>query len=175
MASRGRRNITPGELIDALMPDDAAIRKGLAPRFGVQFRRNMRANFASQGTSGGDRWAPLSASYERWKRQVKPGRKILVFSGALRSSLTSPSNADHILRVVGIDREQSYVTMGTRDPKAEWHHKGTDRMPRRDPIQQTDEQKARYEGVLVDWLRPRFRAAARRLAALTRRRKGRRR
>ena len=58
-------------------------------------RQALRHQFEVEGDPD---WQPLSPAYAARKARLKPGAPILVFTGQLRSSLTSPSSPDHLQR-----------------------------------------------------------------------------
>lgn len=74
-----------------------------------------------------DRWAPLSREYKEYKDRVRPGRKILVFDGDLRDSLT---RANEGIRVI----EPRFLIFGTDIDYAKYHMTGTPNMPARPPL-----------------------------------------
>lgn len=102
----------------------------LANRFGSAMKRQ----FSSEGRYGGSGWAPLSPDYAAAKARMWPGQPILVASGGMRAGLTDqPFDVDV--------REPHMFIVGTMDPKAEWHHKGAGRLPRRPVVQLPETEK----------------------------------
>ncbi len=53
------------------------------------FVRYQLQEFGSDGSYGGDAWAPLSPKYAAWKAKHYPGTRILERTGDLRKSLTT--------------------------------------------------------------------------------------
>ena len=97
------------------------------------------------GKQGEGSWPPLSPDYAAWKSLVHPGKPLLVLSGNLKESLTTPSRAvlaetDHML------------VLGSDDPKAAWHQTGTGRMPARPPLIPTIRLKAAIARLLDLWV-----------------------
>lgn len=94
--------------------------------------------FKSEGGSGASgKWAPLSARYIARKAALG-GDGILVLTGRMRGSLTGPggenvSRANN--RATGFEYQ-----FGTLDEKAPYHQKGTSNLPKRPPIDLTDQQ-----------------------------------
>lgn len=101
--------------------------------------------FDSQGRG---EWAPLSPRYARWKEAHFPGRPTLVLTGALRRSVLNSGAPNNIERFFG-DRAE----WGTRDPKANWHQKGTSRMPARRVIVVDPNLRRDIAGVFADYIR----------------------
>lgn len=139
---------------------DAQFMSQVRVRVDEEFRANEKRLFSSEGNSGGPRWAPLSPEYAKRKAGLRrrdlrqsrlqrglgfrrritiAGRTILVLGGSMRDSFTQPSSRNHISRVVG-----RTIELGSSDPLAHYHFAGEGRLPRRDPIQHTDEQKRGY-------------------------------
>ena len=91
----------------------------------------MREQFDSEGSWGGQTWAPLSPAYAIEKARTHPGKSILIREGTLRRAASD------------MRREQTPRTllMWVDDPVAAYHQEGTDRMPARplipDPLPQS--------------------------------------
>jgi|WetSurMetagenome_2_1015567.scaffolds.fasta_scaffold180052_2 phage gpG-like protein len=102
------------------------------------FRSTMGSVFSNSGAfeSRGP-WASLSPDYALWKGIHAPGKPILELTGALRASLTGGGN--HISQI-----SRTSLKIGTRDPKAQFHQKGTSIMPQRKIIELTQQQKSRW-------------------------------
>lgn len=90
--------------------------------------------FKSQGATGTEAWKPLAPSTLRRKK----GPSILNETGALQKSLTLTGGKN--IKVV----KKMELRLGTKDPKAKFHFYGTRRMPRRRPIQITENDKKRW-------------------------------
>lgn len=80
--------------------------------------------FREEGTAETGSWAPLSPPYARWKATRRPGRKILVFDGDLKASMTVPGEG-----VFEVTHDQFIV--GTDIEYAKYHQQGTPQMPAR--------------------------------------------
>lgn len=77
-----------------------------------------RQTFATEGTSAGTPWKPLSAPYSR--RKVRAGRRdLLVVSGSLRASLTGGTlwKSEKV--------SPDHLRLGSRHPLAHLHQRGT--------------------------------------------------
>jgi phage gpG-like protein len=84
--------------------------------------------FATEGTYGGERWAPLAASTIATKQRKGMPDKILVATGKLQHSLTGHGDG-HIERITPLMLE-----WGSSVPYGVFHMKGTSRMPARPPV-----------------------------------------
>jgi phage gpG-like protein len=112
-----------------------------------EFYRIEMEQFESEGAAGGQRWAPLSDPYRTWKEARYPGEPILQREHDLIDSLTDPEAADAVL-LPGEDE----LVIGTRNPTAVFHQRGTRRMPRRPPINPSEAQKRRIQKALQQGL-----------------------
>jgi len=102
----------------------------------TDFMAGEDALFGFQGAAGEHgKWAPVDPTYAAAKKAAGFGSKILVRTGDLRKSLTK-RGGDNIRR---IGRQRMEV--GTRVKYAKFHQRGTRRMPAREPIRVTDNQK----------------------------------
>ena len=93
---------------------------------GNLLRQIMGEQFSSEGSRGGEPWAPLSSRYSAYKLSRWGQQPILVASRAMRESLTDPGGS-HIER----RPERDTLEFGTRVPYAVYHQTGTERMPQR--------------------------------------------
>ena len=84
--------------------------------------------FASEGSSGGRTWAPLSPSYSAWKVSRGRSGQILVDTGRLRRSLTQRPFGHEVITPQRFE-------FGTDVPYAVYHQQGTSKMPARPPVQ----------------------------------------
>ncbi len=171
MPLRTNRQIKRLEFLLTLQQRDLA---KMAKRVGIRFRKNERRLFATQGGSGGPKWPKLSPAYKKRKRKLRPGKKIMVFDGRLRESLTKRNSGGY--REAGIWRKGlSLIIVGTKDPKAAWHgppnSRKNKRLPVRNVIQHTPRQLLEYNGLDI-WpiMRAKFERAARVIASGARRR-----
>lgn len=95
------------------------------------FLTAQTAQFASQGATGSGGWAPLSPAYAAWKAARYPGKPILERTGVLKDSLTS--------RPFGVERiDPRQMAIGSDVEYGLFHQQGTDRMPRRRPVELTE-------------------------------------
>jgi phage gpG-like protein len=102
--------------------------------------------FKEEGTVETGKWAPLSKDYGRWKARVRPGRKLLVFDGDLKRSMTVPGKGIYIVR-------SNSMTVGTSVPYAIYHQKGTPKMPARPLIGSPRKQDTRqFRKILQRWI-----------------------
>jgi len=150
------------ELQSLLTITPAAAESALSA-FDRSFREHERALFSSEGASGGAIWAPLSPKYAARKRRRWPGRRILTATGRLRRSLVQ-SDPEHV-REWHLVGENALLVVGTRDPVAAFHHEGTPRMPKRDPIQMVERQEAAMRASAAKALIPHVTRAIRALFA----------
>jgi hypothetical protein len=137
--------------------DEPAVRQTLARLRGREDRtQHLRPAFEAVATdflnlerrrfAGAARWAPLSPEYAR--RKAAGGRPILPLAGgALERSLTRKRAKYSVRR---INRLSMFV--GTRDPVANLHRKGTRRMPARPPVDITAADRTRWKRIFVGHL-----------------------
>lgn len=85
--------------------------------------------FRSEGGYASGGWAPLAPATVVQRGSAHP---ILVRTGELRDSLTGQASGS--VRVA----DRSFMVFGTRVPYARFHQFGTDRMPRRRPVELTE-------------------------------------
>ena len=114
-------------------------------------RQQFQANFTRQG-SGAGAWAALAPSTARQRQQqgYAGNRPILVRTGQLRASFVDRGAADHYERIwqsaVGLT-----VEVGSDDPRAIFHERGTSRMPAR-PVTLLDDAQGEALFRLVDFV-----------------------
>ncbi len=132
-----------------LMALDAKTMAAIARDIDIQFVKNERRLFATEGASGGPKWITYqSVPYERFKKRVRPGRKLMVFDGDLRKTLTNRNAPGHALSWTLKPRPS--VSVGTNDIKAAWHGPkagnplANPRLPVRDVLQHTPKTEAKY-------------------------------
>ncbi len=109
------------------------------PEIELQFFRAELEQFNTIGARGGQVWQPLSKGYAKWKAKKYPGKPILQRSGRLLRSLSVIGGADSV-------REQQplSLTLGTRVPYANYHQRGTRKMPQRPPMQLTRDDYGKF-------------------------------
>lgn len=93
------------------------------------FLKIERRQFRGEGTFSAG-WAPLTERYARRKATKYPGAKILVAEGDLMASLTK-RGARNAVREITRDS----LLVGTTDPKARYHQRGTETMAQRRPVE----------------------------------------
>jgi len=132
----------------ARFSDGVADYRPIWPVIEDDFYAQTKGQFASQGAEGGAKWAPLKPEYAGWKAVHFPGAPILVRTGDLERSLTSPNDANAVRM-----EARKTLTLGTRVPYAGYHQRGTSKMPARKEIQLTEAFKrnvmAHIHGYLV--------------------------
>lgn len=96
---------------------------------------------------GGGKYPALSDEYKKTKQKKKPNAPILVYSGALRDSVTGRGNEDTI-RFIG---KQSLV-QGTRVPYSRYVQEGTKKMPERKYLFIDDAQSLRFARIIEDFV-----------------------
>ena len=102
-----------------------------------RFARLERRQFDSEGAYGSGGWAPLSPAYAAWKAAAYPGKPILERSGDLRESLT--------VRPFGIEvLEPGFMVVGSGIDYGRFHQAGTDRMPRRRPVELPESERRHW-------------------------------
>ncbi len=110
----------------------------------LEFTRNEKRLFSTEGTSGGRAWKPLSTAYARAKARAFPGRKIMQRTGKLRQGLTQQSHADHV-KFTKL-KPRATITVGTDNQVAAFH------IPARDTLQHTPRQERKYYALVSDYL-----------------------
>lgn len=120
--------------------------------------------FATEGRSGGKGWSQLSPGYKIWKMQVRPGRKILVFDGILRASLTTTSSPFHVKTWSRSSSGGWILRSGSRDPKGIKHQTFVAPKVERKPMQFMPHQiaaiRSGISNTLIPFVKQRFRALA---------------
>ena len=101
--------------------------------------------FASEGAFGSGGWTALSPAYGAWKARNYPGAPILVRTGELRDDLTQrPFSIDVV--------EDRMALFGSAVPYGRFHQGGTDRMPRRRPIELPGSGREEWAKVMQRWI-----------------------
>lgn len=90
----------------------------------------QRHQFQTEGRHYGPGWASLSPGYRAWKMKRRPGRKILVFDGDLRSA-AAPATARGFDIYKVTDRRMEVGVSDAMTPHAKYHQNGTKHMPAR--------------------------------------------
>lgn len=107
-----------------------------------EFNQWEEEAFATGGASSGNAWPPLAASTAAHKTRRRGGQ-ILVESGRLMRSLTTPNAQDAIRDITG-----RKMTLGTDTPYAGFHQTGTSRMPARPIIRLTAANRDRWTRII---------------------------
>lgn len=111
----------------------------LRPAFLQMFtllEESEKRQFDSQGSYGSGGWAPLSPVTLQRKAALGLPSDILVATGAMRDSLIDGGSAGAVRHMT-----QTRAVFGTADPKAIFHQMGTERMPRRRPVQPPEQDR----------------------------------
>jgi len=139
------------------------------------FRKDEKALFASEGSSGGPKWkalstkAPPKGGYAAAKRRAVGRKRIMERSGTLKRGLTVMSHPDHVVRIHNSVFRQS-IGLGTTNIVAKYHGGLADgagrntRLPRRNVLQMTTKQRDEYDGVLLAWFKERAKQFSARMA-----------
>lgn len=106
-------------------------------------RDETRKQFNTEGGHASGGWAPLAPSTVAAKRRGGYRPEILRRTDALMRSLTVAGDPNE---VVEIGKQE--LTFGSRLPYADLHQTGTHRMPKRPPLQFTEEAKRTIVKVL---------------------------
>lgn len=145
-------DFTPREASAALESFDAVVRK---------YETEL---FASEGITGGTYWAPLSEAYAKRKKKRRPGRKILVYDGDLRRSLTNLNNPEHVATYAKQPNGNWILRSGATNQVGRYHLEGSPTLPVRKPMSFTAGQIENMRRVIASRLLPfvkqRFRALA---------------
>jgi phage gpG-like protein len=124
-------NSEPVENALATFEESLAEQSPALMRIADDFREMIAQQFASEGQAEGTPWPPRKFSSARsTRRGVQAGRgpasPLLIRTGALRDSLTTPGAAGPVEELEGYS-----ITLGSRLPYASYHQTGTRRMPAR--------------------------------------------
>lgn len=112
-----------------------------------------KEQFDSEGGKGSSgRWQSLSKRYAAQKiAQYGAGKKILEATGELRDALTGPNPGSYY------QTSKKEVAIGTTLPRGIYHQRGSDTLPKREPISISDTQKREMmkviQGSLIKELR----------------------
>lgn len=134
----------------------ADFQKYLWPRVTEAFERDMRRQFAEEGSGPGrGKWADLSPAYAKWKEQHFPGQPILQRTGDMQRALTDSADP-HAMRTTQVDRFE-FGTVGL--PYASFHQLGTQLMPDRPPFDFGDDFKQDINAAMMGAVRDAMAAA----------------
>lgn len=116
------------------------------------FYNTQKSTFSAEGAhEGKKKWARLSPEYERWKQREYPGTKILVLVGGLKKAATSPRAKGSVFNL-GPKR----LEMGVNIKVGGWnlaalHQFGTRKMPAREVVRLSSEQRKRWVRIFRDY------------------------
>lgn len=113
------------------------------PEIVEDFQQIELEQFATEGARSGNPWAPLSASYERWKMKNFPSSTTLVLTGEMRMAMTNG---------LMVDAEPMRLEMRPSLDKTIYHQRGTAHMPKRKVVDLTDSDKARWVRTIQRYL-----------------------
>lgn len=117
----------------------------MATAVDIQFAKHEKRLFATEGSSGGAKWRPLSDSYAKAKARKFPGRKILQRVGRLRKGLSNVNDSDHV-KTTRL-KPRATIEVGTRNIVGAYQHDMG-----RDPLQQTRRQERRLFEKVAEYL-----------------------
>lgn len=122
-----------------------------APAFsaiGRLFIDETRAQFESEGGHASGGWTPLKQSTLRAKRSKGQDPRILHGTLALERSLTDTGDPNMVLEV-----GPGEIVYGSQLPYARFHQTGTRRMPRRRPVEFTEDTRQQAVRILLRFIR----------------------
>lgn len=115
----------------------------------AEFYKIEKKQFASEGGSGkSGKWSALTPRYKAWKDKHFPGQPILQLTGKLMKDMTSSAGI--------VEKRQMELTLGTRQPYAQYHQRGTFKMKARPILDLTEA----HEKQLTDPIRKKLRQLA---------------
>jgi len=92
-----------------------------------KLRKHNRQLFSAEESPTGERWAPLARSTIRRRKNATSSSKILVRTGRLKASLTSPNSPDNVANIVN-SSSKATLFWGSRVPYSKFHQRGTKRL-----------------------------------------------
>lgn len=114
-------------------------------------RSQERRIFASEGTEGRfGRWPALSPDYAKRKKKLRPGRKILVWSGDMKDRFITPSRPENVEEFVPRGLGGTF-RLGAVSEIAGYHFRGGSSLPMRDMVTKTREQVLACWQAIVTW------------------------
>lgn len=117
----------------ARFADGVADYRGVWPVIADDFYAQVKDQFKSEGTEGGDKWQELTPVYAKYKEAHWPGKPILQRTGNLMTSLTTQNDPNSVYIAA-----RKTLTLGSRVSYARFHQTGTGRMAARPEIQLTE-------------------------------------
>ena len=160
MKFTGKATVNPRiKLVRDLAKLDVGDMKRMLVPVDSSFSKNEGRLFSSEGASSGGRWPALSTAYAKYKRKVKPGRKIMTFSGKTRDAFKNRNHPNH---VAGFTlRPRPRLEVGAKSKVAAYHKRPrpgapnplyNPRMPDRNVIRQSPRQMSHYFALMKDYL-----------------------
>lgn len=120
--------------------------------FGETFRSGMRALFANKAGRvnskmvDGPAWEPLSDKYKRWKERIVPFG-TLVFDGSMADTFGNRNDNKNVTVINDFD-----AAFGSRHYLAKYHQDGTNKMPVRQIIFQSERRNRAFKVHMIDFL-----------------------
>jgi len=146
----GRVNPRLRNLDEVLMPQKETIERAVRVADRLAFVPSRKSVFATEGAVSGNKWKPLSDRYAKWKKKVRPDKKILVFDGGLKSSLTQAGSDEHVAVSYRTGRDW-VMKWGTSNRLAAYHGNTSlhnPRLPVRDPMTFSEQQENKMVGAV---------------------------
>ncbi len=127
----------------------------LARHIDLEFSKQEKRLFTTEGGSGGPKWPALSDRYKKAKKRRCRFKKLMVCSGELRRSLTTTIDKGHTKSWSLKPNPQ--VTVGTKVKTALYHIPGNPlknpKLPDRDVLQFNQVGADKYEKVVFDYFK----------------------
>lgn len=123
-----------------------------------QFLRDEKRQFASEGASGGSKWAALSPKYKKAKQRKWGSKKIMQASGKTRKAFTTKGSG-HVATYGKAPRP--FVEVGANSDVAAYHIKPKSglpnplynrKLPDRDVMQMTQAQVKKYIQIVREFI-----------------------
>lgn len=121
--------------------------KDLSPAFrkiGDNFREIEKKMFVRGGRPR--KWKALDPVYAAWKAKNYPGRPTMILTGDLMRSLIS-LGGEHIQNILPQE-----LTIGTSNPKGDWHHNGKGNLPKRRLISPTPADTTNWTTIIKNFI-----------------------
>ena len=117
-------------------------------RWGRNIAIRLRRQRDWMDSRGNGAWPKLTDAYlERKTRDPDAAfLEVLQLTGHLYRSLTSQREASDSV----IEEHRGRLIMGTSDPKARWHHEGRGRLPVREVINISDDERREHKETLYE-------------------------
>ena len=121
---------------------------------GGLFKQDMAAQFATEGETSGDEWAPLSDAYAAWKAKHYPGRTIGWLTGALMQSMTGGAGYIELFTPLTAEFGQADGATPTEDGSyGRFFNDGTDKMPARPLLRFSLAWGVAFQNAAANWVR----------------------